>query len=138
MTSNKPAAVKQSETLGRCIFSSKHAAKAKNIGVPYHVFLEAPGQLEISVDRHDAGGSAAELTAIGDAKAQLRKRTFYGWACIVARNASLGSRIVCARPELDNPYHAVIVLPEKATEYREEQKTHALKLALAARWRSRD
>ena len=70
--------------------------------------------------------------------AAARGKTFYGWAVIDAETAASNGRQVTASPQLDNPYHADIVLPDAAVEDREEQKRHAQELADASIWRNRD
>ena len=136
MTSAIPETIAPWEELGRGVFSSKHAERARRSRVPHHVFLTPPGKSDISVDR--LGVSPIEdAAAIGDSVAAARSATFYGWAVVSADGASSSGRRVDSAPLLENPYHANIVLPESAAEDREEQKRHAQELADASLWRGR-
>ena len=123
-----------SETLGRGVFSSRHAGRARRSGVPKHVFLERKGVTEISLDRLDlmSGEKANEM---GHAAADRRSASFYGWAVLIAEVACRSNRRVKASPTAENPYHADIVLPASAGEDYEEQLRHAQELADDSRWR---
>ena len=125
------------ENLGRDVFSSGQARRADRGRVPIHVFLEREGEPELSVDRLDLA-SPGEAAEIADRVAAGRGKTFYGWAVVDAETAGSNERQVTASPQLDNPYHADIVLPDPAVEDREEQKRHAQELADEATWRGRD
>ena len=132
-----PNTIAPNEALGRGVFSSKERDRAQRLGeVRLRVFLEKRGNTEISVDRLDHG-SPEELTEIGNRVAAARegKRTFYGWAVVAAKDASANQRRVKATPKPDNPYHADIVLPNIASEDREEQIRHAQELADVSCWR---
>ena len=124
------------ERLGRGVFSSRYRDRSRRGTVPHHVFLERPGNVEISVDRIDLA-SSAEATKIADSIATARNTTFHGWAVITARQACANERQAVATPQLDNPYHADIVLPALTAEDREIQKRHAHELADASKWRER-
>ena len=126
----------EEENLGRGVFSSKNRNRARRVRVPYHVFLEREGIIEISVDRLDPA-PLAEAAAAAARIANDRDATFYGWAVVVARNAGANRRHVRASAKPDNPYHADIVLPDLAAEDREEQKRHAQELADSSSWRER-
>ncbi len=124
------------EELGRGVFSSKNAKRAKRSRVPAHVFLEKLGEPKISVDRLsvaplDAVVKVAERVAVG------RGASFYGWAIVIAKRIRENRREVVATPLPDNPYHADILLPETAADDREEQQRHAQELADASRWKDR-
>lgn len=124
------------ECLGRGVFSSRDRNRSRRGTVPYHVFLERPGNVEISVDRVDLA-SSTESTKIADGVATARNATFHGWAVIAARQACANGRQTVATPQLDNPYHADIVLPASTAGDRERQKRHAHELADASKWRER-
>ena len=128
-----PKEVAPDESLGRGVFSQNHARRAARNRVPLNVFLEAAGKVNLSVDRLDAG-PLPELTAIATDVGARRLRTFYGWAVVRAFRASQNGRRAVKTPPPQNPYHADIVLPEKAADEREEQKQHAQELADAAQW----
>lgn len=131
-----PADIAQSETLGRGIFSSSNARKAKGGTVPRRIFLERWGERTISVDRLDfvePEGAAA----LGDSVAAQRNATFHGWAVIAAQDAEGSGRRVVVSPLHLNPYHADITLPDSAVEEQDEQLRHAQELADASSWRSR-
>ena len=133
---NAPESVGSNEELGRGIFSSRNARRAAR-RVPHHVFLERPGETDISVDRLSVA-PPDEAVEIADSVGKARNRTFYGWAVVVAEGAAGNGREVVASPILNqNPYHADIVLPRIASEDREEQKRHAQELADVSRWRNR-
>jgi hypothetical protein len=104
--------------------------------VPLSVFLERPGQTDLSVDRLGFV-SAEQATENGDRVAAACGSTLHGWAVVTAENAGGNGRRVASSPLPDNPYHADISLPELAAEDREEQKRHAQELADASRWRDR-
>lgn len=125
------------ENLGRDVFSSGQARRADRGRVPIHVFLGREGEPELSVDRLDLA-SPGEAAEIADGVAAGRGETFYGWAVVDAETAASNGRQVTASPQLDNPYHADIVLPDAAVEDREEQKRHAQELADEATWRGRE
>ena len=125
------------ENLGRDIFSSGQAKRAQRGKVPVNAFLERVGEPQISVDRLDLA-SPGEAADIADKVAAARGRTFYGWAVVTAETAASNGRQVIASPQLDNPCHADILLPDLDVEKRDEQKRHAQELADASIWRNRD
>ena len=124
------------EDLGRDIFSSNQAKRAGRGRVAFNVFLEREGEPRLSVDRLNMA-SPREVAEIADGVAAGRGRTFHGWAVVDAHTAASNGRQVTASPQLGNPYHADIVLPDAAVEDREEQKRHAQELADASVWRRR-
>ena len=136
MTQAPPAIIGPWEDLGRGVFSSKHADRARRSRTPHRVFLTEPGQPNISVDRLSTA-PLPDTVAIGDNVAAARSATFYGWAAVTFERASANGRRVVPAPLIDNPFHANIVLPVPAAEDREEQKRHAQELADASRWRKR-
>ena len=124
---NIPENIARNEELGRGIFSSRNARRAVR-RVPHHVFLEKPGETNISVDRLSVA-PPDEAIEISDNVGKTRNRAFYGWAVIVAEDASRNGRRVVASPILNqNLYHADIILLGIAAEDREEQKRHAQEL----------
>ena len=129
-----PDAVAAGEHIGRGVFSTKHARRAARSRAPLNIFLERPGEVRLSVDRLDVVPRERAI-AIANRVGTLRGRTFHGWAVVLTREARLNGRQVEASPLPDNPGHADIVLPNEATDDREEQKRHAQELADAARWR---
>ena len=122
------------EDLGRGVFSSKQARRARRSGVRASVFLERPGQLRISVDRLSVA-PAETADEVAESVAAMRGASFYGWAVVTADAASADGRQVLATPLPNNPYHADIVLPELAAHNLQTQREHAQKLADASRWR---
>ena len=124
------------ENLGRRLFSKRRRDRARRGGIPLDVFLEQAGATLISVDRLDLS-SPSEATAIADRAAKARKKPFYGWAVVTAQQASTNGRRVEASPQLDNPYHADVVLPDVAGEDQDKQKSHAQELAKGAAWQER-
>lgn len=125
------------ENLGRGVFSSRDARRATRGRVSLNVFLEKVGVSDLSVDRLDLA-APGEAAAIADGVANARSRSFHGWAVVIAGTAALNGRTVAASPQLDNPHHADIVLPDSVVEDREEQKRHAQELADASSWRDRN
>ncbi|MCY3752353.1 MAG: hypothetical protein OXG54_13265 [Gammaproteobacteria bacterium] len=123
------------EDLGRGVFSSGHAKRARRSRVSYHVFLEREGEIKISVDRLSIAPPDTAL-ALAEDTAASRNARFYGWAAVVAHQAETnGRRLVSSpMPAHNNPYHADIILPNAAEEDREEQKRHAQELADYSRW----
>ena len=100
------------------------------------MFLERESETRVSVDRLSAAPSE-EATSIASAVGEKRGASFYGWAFLPASRARENGRETVASPIEDNPYHADIILPEAASEDREEQKRHAQELADASNWRDR-
>ncbi len=131
-----PNNIAPEEELGREVFSSKDAKRARRSRVSLNAFLETEGQTDISVGRLSIA-PAEEAVAIADNVGATRSRTFYGWAFITAEEARRNRREAIASPLDNNPYHADIRLPDLAAEDREEQKRHAQELADASRWRER-
>ena len=126
------------ENLGRGVFSSKDGKRAARGKVPSNIFLEKKGETEISVDRLDYAPESVAVE-IGDKVAELRNRSFYGWAVVSAEVAGSNGRKVLAspKPEYNNPYHADIIMPDSVTEDLEEQLQHAQELADNSVWRAR-
>ena len=133
---NIPNNIAPEEDLGRSVFSSRDAKRARRSRVSLNAFLEKEGQTDISVDRLSIAPEA-EAIAIADNVAAERNRTFYGWAVVTAEEARRSEREAIASPLKNNPYHADICLPELTAEDREEQKRHAQELADISRWRER-
>ena len=131
-------AVAPSEDLGRGVFSSRTARRARRGQIPSHVFLERVGQNELSVDRLSIG-ETADLVVIAERRASVRERTFYGWAVVVASTAATSGRRVVASPLPDegNPFHADIVLPDSVIEDEDERKHHAEELASLSGWQAK-
>lgn len=125
------------ENVGRGIFSKGQAKRAHRGRILINVFLEREGIAKLSVDRLDIVPYEKAIE-IADKVAFSRNGTFYGWAVISTKTAALNDRRVIASPQLDNPYHADIVLPDQAVEDRDEQKRHAQELADASSWRDRN
>lgn len=128
-----------SDNLGRGVYSSREAKRARKDLIMHTIFLEQESAESLSVDRLDIV-SDEEMVKIGDQNAQLRgaDRRFYGWATVTVILASQDGRTVRATPRFENRYHADIDLnvPEGA-ERRERQEAHANALAANAEWRSR-
>ena len=121
------------EELGRGIFSSRQARRAHR-SISKNVFLEREKIVEVSVDRLSLA-SLEEAVSISTSVAIGRNRTFYGWAVLTVASACENNRNVLASPQVDNRYHADIVLPLTTAEDREEQIMHAQQLADASYWR---
>lgn len=144
MTLVVPADIPDEENLGRIVVSKGQAKYARNNNRnQINAFLEKEGEKAISVDRIDIAPSQDVLVANGEKVAAARKRpdgskrTFYGWAVIIAEKARDNMRKVVSSPQKDNPYHADIILPDLAVRDREEQKGHAQELADNSTWRER-
>ncbi len=134
-----PCSVEDHEDLGHRVFSSKQKKRAENGTIVPSVFMEDP-PTEISTDRLTYAPEQ-KAVALGDEHAAnlepIGRRTFYGWAILLASKAAEQSRTVCATPTTDNPYHADIRLPENAVNCEARQKFHARQLAERACWRPR-
>ena len=89
----------------------------------------------LTVAPEDKAVAIAEETAAARNMAVAHNIKFHGWAIVTAENARTSGRQVAATPQLHNPYHADIILPDLAAEDREEQKRHAQELADASTWR---
>lgn len=127
------------DPLGRGVYSTGHARRAKNSKIPHNVFLEREEVESLSVDRLDHAPDHV-MAEIGDRIAEGRGpgRKFYGWATVTVAKASEDGRTVRATPQLDNTYHADIDLNIPPTvERRDTQIQHANTLAAAADWRER-
>ena len=133
-----PASVDEAEALGRGVFSSSSARRARRSRIPFHVFLEAAGEAAVSVDRLDHA-PAREILRIAANIADGRGSSFHGWAVLKAGDANSNGRRVVAAPLPDgqNPYHAEILLPGSVRENPAEQKQHAQQLADRSSWRER-
>ena len=135
----EPGNVAPSEDLGRGVFTSNEAKRARRSGIPKSVFAHE-GVTEISVDRLDLM-SEEEAIKIALEVAERRseregnRRRFYGWAVLMADSACRSGRCVRASPTAANLWHADIVLPALAGEDYEEQVRHAQELADDSRWR---
>lgn len=124
------------EELGHSVFYTQDAKRARRGRTPKSVFLIQEGKTKISVDRL-TGASEDEAVSLAEARAAARGRKFHGWAVVTAENAATRGRRIEATPQLDNPYHADIILPDAVTENRKKQMRHAQQLADASIWRER-
>ena len=128
--------LQESETLGRSVFSSQKAKRARNGTVVPHVFLERVEADSISVDRMDHAESSV-LATLSEKIAHGRTppQNFYGWATIEIRQAASNGRSVSATPLDDNIYHADIFLNlPHGDERRDIQRQHANELAALSKW----
>src|SRR5882672_7876007 len=121
------------EEVGRAVWDSKKARNAASGNIHPRIFREKDGVKDLSVDRVGHGA------LIDQAKLHDTERsgqTFQGWAVLSVQAASNMGRSVIPDPiEPDNPYHALIVLPDaEKLEFIEAQQQHALNLAMAAHW----
>ena len=82
--------------------------------------------------------SRNEMAAIAAERGQGRGKEgaeFHGWAILSVKQARGNERTVQASPLESNPYHADIHLNlSNDAERRDEQKRHALELAVQASW----
>lgn len=124
--------VEPSEELGRGVFSSGAARRSRR-SVPHNVFLERAGTTNVSVDRLSIASREYAVRAALQVASQ-RKRSFYGWAVVIAVEAAQSKRCVQASPLPQNSLHADIVLPDSTREDRDEQIQHARELADLAHW----
>lgn len=128
-----PNTVALDEIIGRRISSSKEAERAKRKGVRPAVFDPGKDKTSISVDRISVAPSS-EITAIAHEHDRKRKRTFYGWATIDVKSASVNGRRVVATPIPEvNLYHADIKLPDTVAD---DEFQHLHQLADASSWRA--
>ena len=98
--------------------------------------MEKLGVAKISVDRLSIAPLAeAERISVEIATGRGPKRKFHGWAAVDARSARTSERKVEASPIPANPFHADIILPDRAMEDEEEQIRHAQELADNSSWR---
>ena len=86
------------------------------------------GKSDISVDRFDVC-SYQDLVKIQEQNASNRNngKEFHGWVKSQAKIIKKNNRKIEPNPIDDNPYHALIVLPEGLD--KKEQKKHAVELA---------
>ena len=131
--------LRDEDLLGRGVFSSRQAQRARRRKILHNVFLEIEEIDYLSVDRLDHVADQV-MAEIGDRIAQGRGsgRSFYGWATVNVTKASEDGRSVLATPQLDNIYHADIDLNVPPSfERRDRQIQHANTLAAAAEWREK-
>ena len=128
--------IEDRENLGRRVFSKSRRDRARRGRIRFDVFLEQAGTTLFSVDRLDLS-SPSEATAIADRAAKARGQPFHGWAVVTAQQAGANGRRVEASPQLDNPYHADVFLPDAVKEDLEKQKSHAQELADNSTWQER-
>ena len=94
------------ECLGRGVFSRRDADRARRSSPRLNCFLVRRGDIEISVDRLCCAPEGF-LEMLGKDHASKRKKTFYGWAVIIAAQAGSNGRQVQATPLCEvNPFHA--------------------------------
>jgi len=127
--------LKDSEDIGRSVFSSRDARRARNGRVVPGVFLERLEAVSISVDRMNHAPLPV-LADLSKERGRSRGKDFYGWATLTVRDAASNERTVEATPTDVNIYHADIILhlPDD-NERRDQQKQHANELAALAQWR---
>ena len=128
--------LRESETLGRSVFSNRNAKRARNGRVVPHVFLENVEADSISVDRLDHAEPSV-LAALSTETGQSRTppQDFYGWATVEVDQAASNGRSVRATPHEDNIYHADIFLNlPHGDDRRDIQKQHANELAALSKW----
>lgn len=135
----QPPDLRDSENIGRSVFSSRAAKRAKQRGIVIpEVFLVPPGSNSISVDRMDHV-SRTVLAELSKERGQNRNppKNFYGWAIMKVSDAASNGRTVQATPGDINLYHADIFLnlPDDK-ERRDKQKQHANELATLSEWQS--
>ena len=126
------------EAIGRNVFSSRAAKRARRRGVVIpEVFLERLEAESISVGRmgYVSNSVLAEL-ARGRGQDRHPPRNFHGWVIIEVSDAASRGRTVQATPTATNPYHADIFLNLSADdkERRDKQIQHANDMAAHARW----
>jgi len=128
--------LRDSENIGRSVFSGRAAKRARQGRVIPEIFLESLEADSISVDRMDHAPRTA-LAALSKQTGQNRTppRNFYGWAIMKVGDAASNGRTVKATPDDSNIYHADIFLdlPDDH-ERRDGQRQHANELATLAEW----
>ena len=128
-------ALEDSEDIGRSVFSSRDARRARNGRVVPGVFLERPEVDSISVDRMNHAPLPV-LADLSKERGRSREKDFYGWATLTVSDAASNGRTVEATPTDVNIHHADIVLHlSDDNERRDQQKQHANELAALAQWR---
>ena len=128
--------LRETETIGRRVFSSRNARRARNGRIVPEVFLESLEAESISVDRTDHAETTV-LAAVAQQAGQNRtpQKRFHGWGTIQVWEAASNGRSVKATPDGNNPYHADIYLNlPRDQERRDAQKQHANELAALANW----
>jgi hypothetical protein len=129
-----PAAFGALERLGRHVFSRSRAKRLRRGRTDHQTFLEAAAVDELSVDRLDYAPLDV-MQKIAMEAGSGREGEFQGWAVVRFEQAARNGRSVEAKPLLNNPYHAEIVLNVgDHTERRDLQKQHATELATLATW----
>lgn len=128
----------KNELIGRGVFSSKLAVKARKKVVGHQAFLEHVSVDRISVDRVTQA-PLSFFIGIGNRIASTRrngKRNFYGWAVLKVEDAESEFRKVESTPIDGNPHHADICLLNLPNDHnrRSVQIDHAVALAADAEW----
>lgn len=128
--------LESSENIGRSVFSSKAARRARNGTIIPDVFLENPEAESISVDRMDhTTRRVLAALSIQTGRNRTPPRDFHGWAVLTVGAAASNRRTVRATPNELNLYHADIFLNlREDDELREGQIQHANELAALASW----
>ena len=127
-----PEGITEGETLGRELFSRRHAKKK----IPLHAFIKAVDNKGISINRMDFADNET-MVLIGQKNAEKRptkpdgsSAKFYGWAELSVLKAMQENRVIQYGPEEDNPYHCDIILPAD-----NDIKNHAQSLADSSTWK---
>lgn len=128
------AATPTIESIGRRGYSRKDAERARRTGVPLNVFLPKRGETVISVDEIDQM-TLPQVAQLANSASGSRSGSFRGWAMLAAVIADQRGRHVRRAPIAENLHHCEIQLPPSVATDRDEQKSHALELANASKWR---
>lgn len=121
----------QSERLGRGISSSKHFDRFKKHGIcSIKIFIHR-NRRKLSVDRLN-DDNLSSVCEIAKKREVDRGRTFYGWASVTEDVASSNGRTIADSPQVNNPFHADIVLPACVLTDKKAMEEHATELAANA------
>ncbi len=137
MTSVEVGELAPADKLGRRMFSKSRAKRAERTGRIQHDLFEIDDPHKgISVDVLDRCLDD-QVARIAEAAAESRRASgFYGWAVVTVEVASAAGRSVELSPQLDNPFHADILLGiDTAEDHKDLVRQHAYDLALNATYR---
>jgi hypothetical protein len=124
--------IKSDERLGRRVFSSKDLRRLRASKPVPDIFKPKLGVSDISMDRLDHC-SLEDLANIVIATSGQRASNFGGWAALTVSDAVRNNRQVRESAQLDNPYHADIVIPLLGPDEDQEiRNAHAVELAAHA------
>lgn len=138
--------IKDNDLLGRGVFSQRTAKSAKKITNKTQNSSDMKrinnafktNEAHISVDR--LGYNDKDLIKLQKLNASKRQQpsAFYGWLTLQAKYVQSNGRSIQIAPTQENPYHAVIQLPQQAISNQDLITLHLNELVSISRWLPQD